>query len=300
MRCSVPCALRPACSTTRRLAERARDVTAQASPLRVLRIGERARQALERSGGNAAPLAALAAGPYFAAGDDLIWVGERLPAMHPRAVITSEAQPAGGALHFEGLPAHGWTPSVPRLDDAARVRFVAGAGRLAGALLAAEPPRGFGALLARERPAFPLDLALERVQALARAYRFADPHAVADASIALLGSGTGLTPSGDDLAGAALFARQLLAPDRRAWVLIAGQLAREALERSHAVSAALLDDLVHGQSFAPLHAIVDALAENDDAAALAAARELTAIGHSSGWDMFTGFVIGITGSCSAS
>jgi hypothetical protein len=274
-------------------------VTAQASALRVLRIGERARCALLRSGGDAIPIAALAGGPYFAADSELIWVGARLPAMHPRAVITTGAKPARGALHFDALPAHGWSPRLPRLGEAARARLVAAAARLASALPRAEPPRGFGALLAGAPPAFPLELATERVRALARAYRTADPDAVADASIALLGLGTGLTPSGDDLAGAALFGRQLLSPERRAWQLAGERLAREAGRRSHTVSAALLEDLVRVQSFAPLHAIVDALAENDDAAALAAARELVAIGHSSGWDMLAGLVIGVTGSCPA-
>ena len=66
------------------------------------------------------------------------------------------------------------------------------------------------------------------------------------------------------------------------------------------LGAALFADLARGESFAPLHAIIDALAADDHTAALAAARELVAIGHSSGWDMFTGLVIGITGSCRAS
>jgi hypothetical protein len=77
--------------------------------------------------------------------------------------------------------------------------------------------------------------------------------------------------------------------------VLAGELAREVENRSHAVSAALFDDLARGESFEPLHDIVDALAADDQAAALAAARALTAIGHSSGWDMFSGLVIGIAG-----
>ncbi len=267
--------------------------------MHIVQIGERARRALTRSGGVAVPLAGFADGPYFSAAGDLIWVGERLPAMHPRAVITSGAQAGGVALHFEDLPAQGWTPRRALLDKAAAASIVVNVGQLCRALLGGDAPRGFGTLLARAKPAFPLDLAVARVEALARAYRRNDPDAVQSASTALLGFGSGLTPSGDDLAGAALFGRRLIAPRRHAWPLVAGALTREAGQRSHAVSAALFSDLVRGQSFAPLHAIAEALAANDHAAALAPARELTALGHSSGWDMFAGFVIGVTGSCGA-
>ncbi len=262
--------------------------------IRVVRIGERARQALARSGGAATPLAGFDEGPYFAAGGELIWVGARLPAMHPRAVITAEPQPRGVAPQFGDIPAQGWTPQRARLEAAASGRIV----ELTRTLIATDAPRGFGELLAQRTPAFPLDLAVARVQALARAYLSDEPESVRAASIPLLGFGTGLTPSGDDLAGAALFGRLLLAPQRTAWAVLAGELAREVEKRSHAVSAALFADLGRGESFAPLHEIVDALAADDQAAALAAARELTAIGHSSGWDMFTGLVIGITGNCS--
>lgn len=262
---------------------------------RVLHIGERARQALARSGGEAVPLAGFADGPYFDAGGDMIWVGARLPAMHPRAVVTAEAQPRGVALRLVEIPAHGWTPQPAQLDAVAAARML----ELTRSLIAGDAPRGFGPLLAGGTPAFPLDLAAVRVQALACAYRADAPDAVLAASIPLLGLGAGLTPSGDDLAGAALFGRRLVAPRRSAWAQISERLAREVEGRSHAVSAALFGDLARGESFAPLHAIVDALALDDHAAALTAARELAAIGHSSGWDMFTGLVIGVTGRCRA-
>ena len=265
----------------------------------IVRIGERARRALARSGGEAAPLAGFAEGPYFSAGAEMIWVGARLPAMHPRAVITSRPQPGGAALHFDALPAQGWTPQLPRVDRAVAARILANLGPLCRALLAGAAPRGFGALLAHGTPAFPLDRAVARVQALACAYRDDDPDAVRAASMPLLGLGTGLTPSGDDLAGAALFGRRLQASPCRAWTRSAAQLSREVETRSHVVSAALFRDLVRGQSFAPLHAIAAALAAGDQRRALVAAGELIAIGHSSGWDMFTGLVIGITARCSA-
>jgi len=267
--------------------------------VQIVQIGERARRALARSRGKATPLAGFGDGPYFSAGAEMIWVGARLPAMHPRAVITSSPQPGGAALQFGSLPARGWVPRPPRLEGAAAERIPANLGALCRSLLAAAEPRGFGRLLARRKPAFPLDRVVARVRALASAYRDDDPDAVRAASIPLLGLGTGLTPSGDDLAGAALFGRRLRRSRQRAWERTAAQLSRAVQQRSHAVSAALFRDLARGQSFAPLHTIADALATDDHRRALAGAGELVAIGHSSGWDMFTGFVIGISGRCSA-
>lgn len=252
------------------------------SSVDVVRIGERARAALTRSGGVAAPLAGFADAPYLEAAGEVVWVGAGLPALHPRAVIVSHAPPRGAALRFDAdtLPARGWWPRLPILDGraAARVRRTA---------------RGLGPLLGGRRPGFPLDLARPRIEALADAYRRCDPDAVFDASVPLLGVGVGFTPSGDDLVGAALFGRRFVSPHRLRWKAVAEQLSREIGARSHAVSAALFDDLARGRSFAPLHELAEALARGDQRVAFAAARTLCAIGHSSGWDMLTGLMIGV-------
>jgi len=259
----------------------------------VVHIGEVARAALTRSDCVATPLAGFADAPYLEADGEVIWVGARLPARHPRAVVTSCAPRRGVALRFAALPARGWSRQLPILDPDAVARVIEAAGALRRALVGACAPRGFGALLAGQRPAFPLDLALRRIEALAKAYRRDDPGAVFAASIPLLGFGTGLTPSGDDLAGAALFGRRFVSPRDPGWREIAGRLSREVAVRSHAVSAALFSDLARGQSFAPLHAVAKGLAGGQHATALAAARALAAVGHSSGWDMLAGFMIGM-------
>ncbi|MGH8737150.1 MAG: DUF2877 domain-containing protein [Burkholderiales bacterium] len=250
--------------------------------MQVVHIGERARAALARSGGVAAPLAAFAGSPYLAADGELVWVGARLPALHPRAVIVRDAPPRGVSLRFDSLPAHGWSPQLPTLERDARARVADAALALRGAL-----PDG-------RKPGFPFDLARARIEALVAAYRRDDPDAVLAASIPLLGTGAGLTPSGDDLVGAALFGRRFLGPHNPAWESIAARLSREVAVRSHAVSAALFADLARGESFAPLHALTEALARGDHAAALAAARTLSDIGHSSGWDMLAGLFTGMS------
>jgi hypothetical protein len=260
----------------------------------VVAIGGKARAALAASRGIARPLAAFPDAPYFDAAGEIIWVGSRLPARHPRAVLTAQPVVRSAVMSFDVLPGDAWTHVLPAPGrvDARTVRVACE--RLLAAVCELGTPRGFGTLLAGRTPAFPLDLAVPRVHALAKAYAADDPQAVYAASRAVLGLGTGLTPSGDDLAGAALFGRMVV--DRRAaWRRIGTRLAAEARTASHAISAALLADLVAGQSFEPLHALVDALVAGDAAAAFGAARTLGELGHSSGWDMLTGCLIGVRG-----
>jgi len=260
--------------------------------MRVVSIGSKARAALAASGGVARPLAAFPDAPYFDAAGEIVWVGSKLPARHPRAVLTAQPVLRGAAVELAVLPAESWSCALPARAD--RAVIVSACRRLVRALDLLGAPRGFGALLAGATPAFPLDLATPRVHALARAYGEDDAQAVYDASRALLGLGTGLTPSGDDLAGAALFGRMLV--DRGApWRTIGTRLAADARAASHAISAALFADLVAGETFEPLHALADALATDDASAATAAAGALVALGHSSGWDMLTGFVLGVNG-----
>lgn len=260
--------------------------------MNVLAIGRKARAALEASGGVARPLAAFPDAPYFEAAGEIVWVGSKLPARHPRAVLTAQPVARSTVISFGALPAEAWSCAMPARVEPA---VVAGAcRRLVGAIVRVGPPRGFGALLTGSLPGFPLDLAAPRVRTLAAAYRAADAQTVYAASRALLGLGTGLTPSGDDLAGAALFGRMLVDRGEK-WRVIGARLAADAHTASHAISAALLADLVAGETFESLHALGDTLVVDDGAAALEAARTLVALGHSSGWDMLTGFAIGVTG-----
>ena len=260
--------------------------------MNVLAIGRKARAALAASGGVARPLAAFPDAPYFEAAGEIVWVGSKLPGRHPRAVLTSQPVARSAKVAFGALPGEAWSRAMPARVDS---EIAAGACRhLVGAVDRLGEPRGFGALLARRTPAFPLDHAAPRVQRLASAYGADDEQAVFAASRALLGLGTGLTPSGDDLAGAALFGRMLVDRGDR-WRAVGARLAIEARTASHAISAALLADHVSGETFESLHALADALVADDGAGALDAARTLVALGHSSGWDMLTGFAIGMTG-----
>ena len=218
-----------------------------------------------------------------------MWIGSRLPALHPRAVLTETPPERGRELRFESIPRTAWSPSRRKFDPS---RIAAGARRLRKAANQIGTPGGFGNWLARKTPPFPLDRAIPLVSTLDRAFGRDDRNAVLAAARPLLGLGAGLTPSGDDLVGAALFGRRLVSGADPGWASVGRRLSREIRQRSHVVSAALFADLASGRSFAPLHDLASALAAGDDVSALRAARSLATIGHSSGWDMLTGFLIG--------
>jgi hypothetical protein len=262
------------------------------SAIGLVALGHKARAALLASGGVARPLSAFPQAPYFEAGGEIIWIGPSLPARHPRAAISAGPVAAGQTVILGVLPEQRWRREFPPASavDPRLVRAAAAA--LLDVLGALGQPRGFGALLCHAEPGFPLGLARPRVRSLARAYAANDAQSVREASRSLLGLGAGLTPSGDDLVAAALFGRRLIDRDG-IWARVGGELARDARRASHAISAALLADLVAGESFEPLHDLADALVAGDEGAALAAARALVLVGHASGWDMLTGFLLGI-------
>jgi len=261
----------------------------------VVSIGVIARRALAQSGAIAAQLQGFSGSPWYEARGEIVWVGSRLPALHPRAVLTSIPPLRDTALRLGPIPRVGWSARLPRLDKAGIARTIDGAKRLRHALVVAETPQGFGVLLARQLPEFPLDYGMPWVNALGEALECDDPGAAFAPARSLLGFGVGLTPSGDDLVGGALFARRWVTPRDRRWTMLAQRLTREIRKRSHPVSAALFSDLAAGRSFAPLHEMADALAAGEHETALSAALALASIGHSSGWDMLTGFFMAIPG-----
>ncbi len=267
-------------------------------PLAIRAIGCTAHAALERSGGVLDPLPGFGDAPYVQAGGEIIWIGNSF-VMHPRAVVLDGvARPAPGErLHAGALTP--WRPTTRSFNTSAAGALRAGCAALHRDLTRIGEPQGFAVMLAGRAPDFPFDRAASRVHNLAQSFHDADAEFVYDAALPLLGLGPGLTPSGDDLVGAALFARQAIAgsrADAQAWRCVAARLIDAAQTRTHAIGAALFRDLAAGESFAPLHRLLAILAaEAGHEQAIDAARALVAIGHSSGWEMLAGFMIGITG-----
>jgi len=261
----------------------------------IVQIGAKAHAALRRSGGSLAPLSAFARSGYCLAGDEIIWVGSPRHPMHPRAVQI--AGPPFQRDRFDVAGCAPWRPAPMRADvPASRLR--ANCDRLRANIGEIGEPGGFAAMLTGREPDFPLDLATPHAHEIAAGIMEDDPNRFVEAAMRLLGFGPGLTPSGDDFVGAVLFAKRLLTPEEgmsRGWDEAARLLAAEAKRRSNAVSAALFADLTEGQSFAPLHSLAREIGAASGADAIVAAREVIAIGHSSGWDMLAGLIVGIIG-----
>jgi hypothetical protein len=211
--------------------------------------------------------------------------------MHPRTVVFDAPMVSTDRLCVPAIAP--WRIAPLRLDDDEKRALRDGGAALAAGVRNIGVARGFATLLAGQRPLFPLDRAIPQVWKLATAIDRDDAQLACAAALPLLGLGPGLTPSGDDLVGAALFARRLLGMDAE-WTSAAQRLIDAAPTRTHAISAALFRDLAEGQTFASLHRLAAVLAAREPA--LAAACELTGIGHSSGWDMLAGFIIGVSGS----
>ena len=256
----------------------------------VTAIGWRAHAALLASGGRATVLAPLSSSFYAEAAGQLVWVGPPGTPLHARAVVVDSVSiPTDDAAYFVIGAVTPWRPGSvdvvsSRIQEAARLlRFQ---------LSAVGEPRGLGRLLS---PANGEDAVVARARPHARALEAAciadDPITVVAEARPLLGLGAGLTPSGDDYVGGLLFGRRLVGRrESAAWDAAVAQIAADAATLTHPISARLLADLAAGEGWAPLHDLVSALAAGETECALEAARGLTAVGHTSGWDLLAGLL----------
>jgi hypothetical protein len=252
-------------------------------------VGWIANRALRR-GGEAKIVASLGASTYVCLGGTLIWIGGAGSARHPRAVSGVDHRHPDALLPV----AKPWRPAPPVIrsppgEIEKRLRLLIG--DLDGA-------KGFGRLLIGKALDPPFDGVAATVGKFADACGGDNPATAESAALALLGLGHGLTPSGDDFIGAALFARGALARGGQAdgsWPRVGRRMASVARRRTTTISAALFADMAAGQSFGPLHDLVAALDADDGAAASRSMRHLVGIGSSSGWDMLAGLAVGIAG-----
>jgi hypothetical protein len=269
------------------------------SPHALRAVGHAAQDALAASGGRLEAIAGFDAAPYARASGEVIWIGHGDVAMHPRAAVLRRPVRVSVGDRLDARALTPWhPPALPEWVDAHVLQ--SGCETLRRGLRhVGASPRGLATLLVGGTPPFPLEQALSRVLAFAQAIDAGDPELLGDAALPLLGLGPGLTPAGDDLVGAALFARRMMAtaPDEAiAWGRVATRLVDAAHTRSHPVAAALFRDLAMAATFAPLHRLAAGLAAAiDDDEIIGAARGLVAIGHSSGWEMLAGFMIGVAG-----
>src|SRR3989442_10626826 len=135
-------------------------------------IGWRADAALRGGHAEARVLAVLSTSIYVDAGGEVLWVGASDATPHARAIHASRP-PDGcdaGARVSVALPADArpWRPDDAPSTAEAAVALRRGAARLAARAAALGTPRGFGAWLLGVPPAFPLDGAGARADALPR------------------------------------------------------------------------------------------------------------------------------------
>lgn len=259
-------------------------------------IGWRAHHALLASGGLATVFAPLSSSFYAEAAGEMVWVGPPGTPLHARAVIHDNppTTPAQGIVRIQVDGATPWRPgalpaATPQIADAART--------LLELLPSLGEPRGLGGLLVSNAEDDPIVArARPHARALVAACVRDDPAGMVDAARPLLGLGAGLTPSGDDYVGGALFARRLLPRrDAVAWNTAVAGLVADAGRLTHAISVRLLTDLAAGEGWAPLHDLATALAAGARNDTGSAARAVTSLGHTSGWDLLAGFLMAVTG-----
>lgn len=265
--------------------------------MRVTAIGWRAHAALLANRGRVQVLAPLSNSFYGESAGELLWVGPPGTPLHARTVIASDppSPTAGMPLDVTLAGIASWRPpdlSGPLTGDADAARA------LQAVFVALGKPRGLGVLLTGGMGEDPVTArARPHARKLAEACAASDAPAFAEAARPLLGLGSGLTPSGDDFVGGALFARRLMAVgDATAWNAAVARIVADAAVLTHPISARLLGDLAAGEGWAPLHDLARGLARGEVDAAIGAARHLTALGHSSGWDLLTGLLMGLLGS----
>jgi hypothetical protein len=125
--------------------------------------------------------------------------------------------------------------------------------------------------------------------ALARAVACLEAGDLFGAAAALGGAGPGLTPAGDDaLAGILIAARA-----RGGYAVEEEVIEAAGAARTSVLAGAFVRWAARGQSIAPVHDLLGALAAGDCGAAEAARDELCALGSSSGADLALGLRLGL-------
>lgn len=130
---------------------------------------------------------------------------------------------------------------------------------------------------------------------MARACLDHQPSRIASIADKLIGLGAGLTPSGDDFLGGMFFALHQLQAAYPESDFAAFIFPLEPYRmRTHQISYTLLNGLAHGHAVAPLHHIVNSLLSGYSFEAVEPyVSQLTSIGHSTGWDLLTGLLVGL-------
>lgn len=227
---------------------------------------------------------------YAYAQGQIVWTGKHAVSVHPRNYFSAWQAPSmPAAIHIADLAAGSGLcislfTSTPSPSDAYTEKLNA-----KGLLLW---------LMGTEMP-FPMNLSTNRFDAIKNSLKLNDIHAFGDAALKVLGLGTGLTPSGDDFVGGIFFA--LTHAPRKSWEsdfdFIKQRVRTAAMHSTNVISAALLDDMLAGQSFTVLHDLLHALQVQDETRIKNCCTALLSIGSTSGADMLAGVLLALTTRC---
>jgi hypothetical protein len=288
------------------------------------RIGEKARDLVSR-GISGKILAALPTTVYLSgARSDILWLGGKGVPAHRRCISTpfdlrsfSPGQEFHGNGHRIDLggasikldSAITWAHPAPEhtlpLRDLSpllkHLIFALLSAEIEGGLLQAIPyvlPPARGRHVGSD-PSDPLvKQALPSIREMACACLRNDLLRMAQIGKELVGLGPGLTPSGDDFLGGLFFAAHTLQdvyPEEfRRGKKPVGELLEWARTRTNSISFTLLEDLAFGHAPEPLHGVVELLLSGrDPELIMPAVYRVAGIGHTSGWDLMAGFMVGM-------
>lgn len=193
-----------------------------------------------------------------------------------------------------------WDPALPweRLK-ANEEAFLHWRGKLVELLRSSAPPGGFAPLLFetgdQKATAGEMDAAMRKAagdpsRRLAKALAQGDIETAIAAAGKLAGLGGGLTPSGDDFVVGAIYALWLCG--RPGWAeSFSSVLASTAGARTTRISQAWLEAAAQGEASRTWHTLCDAILSGNAAYVERAAEQLLAVGHTSGADALTGFLM---------
>ena len=114
-------------------------------------------------------------------------------------------------------------------------------------------------------------------------------------SVNLVGLGAGLTPSGDDFFGGLIFCLNYIRKFFPEALELPEQIGLEELKKiTNPISFSIMSDMMKGHGIEPIHQLLqNILSGGTQKTIYENYSQLLRIGHSTGWDILTGVVIGL-------
>jgi len=257
--------------------------------------------------------------------DELLWLTAAPGPMHRRCLQVSSSIPrltvgtsyqvhdhclatsSGEKLDFNRSMV--WeSPAIPLEKVVAAAKLSELVDSVYGRLLEQHEPAGWGRWITTVRTGGrlqdngqetrPASLPGPAAESILLACRSHDPLVIPRHAAELIGRGEGLTPSGDDFLGGLLFCLHLL---RTVYPMVLdtswnySTFIQQCKPRTNLISYTFLKDHAEGHALEPLHRFANALLQSQPLNyILPFAEDLIQVGHSTGWDLLTGFLVGLT------